>query len=187
MTPSRALVLNARLETRHLVLEPLAAAHAPAMFARLKDDALYVWISAAPPESVGHLQKRWERLESRLAPAGDKAWLNWAVRQASDGAYVGKMDAEVDAANIATNIGYLIFPAFWGRGYASEAVAAVIEHLRRHGVEELRATVTSGNTASTRVLEKSGFVRTRVIPENDVIRGVKHDDIEYVLTFTPEG
>jgi hypothetical protein len=32
MTPTRALALNARLETNHLVLEPLVAAHAPSMF-----------------------------------------------------------------------------------------------------------------------------------------------------------
>ena len=185
MSPARALVLNARLETSHLLLEPLAAAHAPAMFAQLQNDALYTWISVVPPESVAHLQERWERLESRLAPAGDKAWLNWVVRQTSDGACVGKMDAEVNAASIATNIGYLFFPTFWGRGYASEAVSAVIEHLRQHGVEKLRATVTVGNMASNRVLEKNGFVRTRVIPENDMIRGVKHDDIEYVRTFIP--
>lgn len=155
------------------------------MFAQLQDDTLYTWISLAPPESAEHLLERWERLESRLAPSGDKAWLNWAVRQTNDGSYVGKMDAEVDAASIATNLGYLFFPAFWGCGYASEAVAAVIEHLRQHGVEEFRATVTSGNTASTRVLEKNGFIRTRIIPENDTIRGVKHDDIEYILTFVP--
>ena len=129
--------------------------------------------------------ERWERLESRLAPTGDKAWLNWAVRQGCDGAYVGKMDAEVDAASIATNLGYLLFPAFWGRGYATEAVSAIVEHFRQHGIARLRATVTSGNTASTRVLEKSGFVRTRIITENDVIRGVKHDDIEYVRTSLP--
>ena len=42
------------------------------------------------------------------------------------------------------------------------------------------ATVTLGNEASYRVLEKSGFIRTRIIPENDTIRGVKHDEVEYL-------
>jgi RimJ/RimL family protein N-acetyltransferase len=40
--------------------------------------------------------------------------------------------------------------------------------------------VTLGNDASCRVLEAVGFIRTRIIPENDTIRGVKHDDIEFV-------
>ena len=42
------------------------------------------------------------------------------------------------------------------------------------------ATVTLGNEASCRVLEKSEFTRTRIIPQNDTIRGVKHDDVEYI-------
>jgi hypothetical protein len=40
--------------------------------------------------------------------------------------------------------------------------------------------VTLGNEASERVLSKSGFIRGRVIVDNDTIRGQKHDDVEYV-------
>jgi [ribosomal protein S5]-alanine N-acetyltransferase len=59
-------------------------------------------------------------------------------------------------------------------------VIAVVEHLIRLGITRLVATVTVGNTASARLLTKAGFAFTRVIPENDVIRGVAHDDEEYV-------
>jgi RimJ/RimL family protein N-acetyltransferase len=39
--------------------------------------------------------------------------------------------------------------------------------------------VTLGNDASARVSTKAGFVKTRVIRDNDTIRGVKYDDVEY--------
>jgi len=180
MNPTRALSLNAPLATERLTLEPLLGSHAAELFAPLQDEAVYRWISSVPPESVQKLQARWTRSECRLSPEGDDAWLAWAVRRTADGALVGKVDAVVNAESVATNVGYIFFPAYTGQGYATEAVVAVAAHLARSGVHELRATVTVGNVASTRVLEKAGFVQTRVLPDNDTIRGVKFDDLEYV-------
>ena len=53
------------------------------------------------------------------------------------------------------------------------------------GVLKLLATVTEGNEASYRVLEKSGFVKSRIIPNNDTIRGIKYSDVEYGGTDQP--
>jgi len=172
--------LNAPIATPRLRLEPLTAAHADAMFVSLQDDAIYHWISATAPSSVQALRERWARHESRVSPDGSEAWLNWAVQRTRDGIYVGKIDVSIDKANTATNVGYIFFPAFWGQGLATEAVTAVVEHLISVGVARLVATVTVGNAASARVLTKAGFAFTRVIPENDMIRGVLYDDEEYI-------
>lgn len=180
MNPDRAVALNPPLATDRLTLEPLIAAHADVLVPALRDRAIYTWISTPPPGSVDYMRERWAHFETRLGPGGDVAWLNWAVRVRASGDYVGKIDVEVNAGNVATNVGYMFFPAFWGKGYASEAVNAVVEHLVREGVTELRATVTVGNVASARVLEKAGFVHTRILPHNDTIRGVSCDDMEYV-------
>lgn len=105
MTSSRALPLNAPVITERLVLEPLTAAHADALFEPLQEEAIYRWISATPPEGVECLREIFARRESRLSPGGDEAWLNWAVCRVSDGAHVGKVDVAVNAANVATNVG----------------------------------------------------------------------------------
>jgi RimJ/RimL family protein N-acetyltransferase len=102
------------------------------------------------------------------------------VRRTSDDEYVGKLDAEVTAAKIATTVGYLFFPEFWGHGYSSEAVLTLTNHFADCGVLKMLATVTEGNQASYRVLEKSGFIRNRIIPNHDIIRGVKYNDVEYI-------
>lgn len=182
---ARAAALNAHLTTDRLVLEPLTAAHADVFYAPLQDDEIYTWISMDRPQAIDVMRERWGQLESRLAPSGEAAWLNWAVRL-DTGGHIGRIDAEVTTVGVATNLGYVFFPAFWGRGYASEAVNAVVDHLIRLGVSELRATVTVGNHASGRVLEKAGFVRTGILPENDTIRGVRHDDIAYVRLVPAE-
>jgi RimJ/RimL family protein N-acetyltransferase len=96
------------------------------------------------------------------------------------GEIVGKLDAEVTTSKIASNVGYLVFVDHWSKGFASDAVRAVSDHLARAGIREQHATVTVGNHASCRVLEKCGFERGAVLPANDVIRGVAYDDYAYV-------
>ena len=54
--------------------------------------------------------------------------------------------------------GFLIDPAQWGKGYASEAMAAFIEHRRSKGGTELTADVDPRNLGSIRLLERHGFI-----------------------------
>ncbi len=56
--------------------------------------------------------------------------------------------------------GFLIDPAQWGKGYASEAMAAFIDHRRRLGATELTADVDPRNVTSLRLLKRFGFVET---------------------------
>jgi [ribosomal protein S5]-alanine N-acetyltransferase len=180
MLAAHAQSLNPPLVTSRLQLEPLLASHADALFAPLQDERIYRWISALPPTDIDKLRRTWSRNEPRLSPDGTEAWLNWAVRRTSDAAYIGKLDAAVNATNVVTNFGYLFFPDFWGQGYASECTRAMVEHFTRHGLLEVYAFVTRGNEASERALLRAGFSRTRILPDNDRIRGSLHDDVEYL-------
>ena len=59
-----------------------------------------------------------------------------------------------------TEIAYGIVPAYQNRGYATEAAAALIAFAIRSGrVRRLRAHTFAEVNASTRVLEKNGFVK----------------------------
>jgi len=60
-------------------------------------------------------------------------------------------------------IGYWLGLAFWGRGYASEAVRALVDHAFEDGeCSALFAGARVTNPASRRVLEKCGFEWTGV-------------------------
>ena len=57
------------------------------------------------------------------------------------------------------DIGFAFLPEFWGKGYALEAARAVVRHAREAlGLTKLLAIVSPGNDASSRLLEKLGFV-----------------------------
>ena len=56
------------------------------------------------------------------------------------------------------DIGYAIRPEFWNRGFATEAVRAVLAEAREAlDLGEVWATVDPANAASCRVMEKLGF------------------------------
>lgn len=172
--------MNELIVSERLVVEPLLGSHADLLFDGMTEPQLYRWISASPPRSVERLRAAWTLAEGGGPNTEGGRALNWAVRRSSDGCYIGKLDAEVAKNNVATNVGYIFFLPFWNQGYATEAMRALAAHLERHGVVEQHAFVTLGNDASARVMVKAGFVQTRVIPDNDTIRGEKYADIEFV-------
>ena len=183
MVADFAQTLCTALQTTRLRLEPLTGAHADSAFTPLQDDAIYQWISMQKPRSVESLRENWARLASRMAPDGLHAWPTWAVCSAAhDGAVIGRVDAVVDRHKAGINFGYYFFPAYWGQGLATEAVQVAADHLLRHGVTHLLATVTVGNGASARVLSKAGFTFKRVIVDNDTLRGILVNDEEYLRT-----
>jgi ribosomal-protein-alanine N-acetyltransferase len=61
----------------------------------------------------------------------------------------------------AVEVGYGFNASFEGRGYATEAVGALVRSLLTHpDVRTVTAETSVANLASQRVLEKNGFVRT---------------------------
>jgi ribosomal-protein-alanine N-acetyltransferase len=56
-------------------------------------------------------------------------------------------------------IGYWLLPSYWGHGFASEAVPAMLEHARGiKGLTQLLARVDAPNVKSIALLERCGFV-----------------------------
>lgn len=62
-------------------------------------------------------------------------------------------------------LGYIFHPAVWGRGYATEAVQAFVEHFwaLKPDVDLMEARVDKLNEASRRVLAKCGFEEEEVL------------------------
>jgi [ribosomal protein S5]-alanine N-acetyltransferase len=58
-------------------------------------------------------------------------------------------------------IGWRFAPRFWGKGYGTEAAAAVFAHARKIGLIHLICMVQSKNVASWRIAERLGFALDR--------------------------
>jgi [ribosomal protein S5]-alanine N-acetyltransferase len=148
------------LVTARLVLEPLVAAHADALFPVLADARMAEFLDHPPPASLDALRERCRRLESRRSSDGREQWLNWALlpREGGSGA-IGCVQASVLEDHSAW-VAYEVASARWGQGLGSEATHAMVEHLGAHyGVLRCMATVDQRNERSWRLLERLGFRR----------------------------
>jgi RimJ/RimL family protein N-acetyltransferase len=74
----------------------------------------------------------------------------------------------------AAAMGYWIARPFWGRGFATEAGAALIDMARALGLPSLEGSHFIDNPASARVLEKLGFEPLGIIaPRMSCARGLE--------------
>jgi [ribosomal protein S5]-alanine N-acetyltransferase len=168
------IILIEPLRTARLSLEPLTVEHADTLFAGLSDDRICEFIEEQQPRSVEQLRQRYAGLSSLRSPDGTQYWLNWAVHSSEAQCYVGYVQATV-SMNGDASVGYIIFPPMWGRGYATEAVQAMLQFLRaRYSTRKFSAFVDPRNTRSARLLERLGFVRAErqgdAVPDtNDVL------------------
>ena len=72
-----------------------------------------------------------------------------------------------DAADNVCRVGYFLDVREHNQGYATEALQAVVDWLfQTTDVKRIEAGVTLHNVASYRILEKVGFIREKVVPNN---------------------
>jgi ribosomal-protein-alanine N-acetyltransferase len=179
----RLVAPEVTLHTPRLALEPMSVAHAAALYRSLQDERLYAFIPQDPPRSLPELEARYRRLSSRLSPAGDEAWLNWALRLRAMGAYVGTVEATVYPAGT-TLIAYMCFSPFQRQGYAKEGCQCVLDLLARdYEVRLVAAEIDTRNQASIALVESLGFTQVALHQHADVFKGSSSDEYRYERRF----
>ncbi len=67
------------------------------------------------------------------------------------------------------DVGYSIGPAFWGKGYATEALFLVIKFLFEEvGAKKITASYMKENAPSGRVMEKCGMKREKILKNRNL-------------------
>lgn len=136
------------LRTERLVLRRAVHDDAAAMH-RIMSNPVAMRYWSTPPHRETEETERWIASMVEADPSRDDFIVTL------DGALIGKFGAWK-----LPEFGFLIDPAHWGKGYASEAMTAFIQHRRALGSTELTADVDPRNLSSIRLLERHGFVET---------------------------
>ena len=100
-----------------------------------------------------------------LRDPGAQKWLVRALVRRRDATMIGHAGfhgppGSNGLAADKVELGYTVFPAFRGRGYATEAAVALMEWAAREGARRFVASVGPGNEPSLAVVRKLGFVQT---------------------------
>ncbi len=150
------------LTTFRLCLRPVKTADYPAIASLNADPAVqrFLCLSKAPPtyeEALADLPC----LLSTPAPTGGGLW---CIRSRTTTDFLGLVLLLNTDDHTEVEFGYRLLPKFWGRGYATEAGRAVVNHaFGGLGLTSLCAIIHPDNLPSSTVAKKLGFLRTDCI------------------------
>ena len=157
------------LETERLRIRPVEPEADAEPLYELWGDPEAMRFVRPPSESVEQVR---ERLEGFVEWARS-GWALWALEERESGGFVGlaglfplaREGPEIELA-------YHIVPSRWGRGYATEAGAALLEAAwGETDLDHVVAVAIEQNRASTRVMEKLGMKYDGLTPY------LEHDEL----------
>lgn len=169
------------IETERLVLRAWEDADAPALFALARDPEIGPRAGWPPHESEA---ESLETIRNVLRGPESYAMVLRAADEAEPtGTLVGAIalkDGRFITAPTEYEVGYWVGRPYWGRGYAPEAMAALIAHAQRDlGATAIWAGHYAGNMQSRRVMEKCGltYVCTDHAVEVPLLGEVRDEDV----------
>jgi RimJ/RimL family protein N-acetyltransferase len=167
------------LHTERVVLLPVDVRNARELWEVLNAPDLrkYQDIPRVRPEEF----ERQVRTRPKALRPGVIGRFEWLLRE-PDGEAIGWISLRVnDRTPRVGEVGYSLVAGARGKGYATEALRAVIdEAFLAAELDEVQACIVPDNAASRKVLDRTGFREERLLRSGAVIRG-RHVD---VLLFT---
>lgn len=168
------------LRTERVTLRPFGPDEADLLIELDSDPAVMRYLSGGEPTAP-------ELVRERDLPSVLAGYVRWAGRfglfaahDTADGAFLGWfcLRPERDGPLDEVELGYRLRRAAWGRGYATEVSAALVERAFTDlGVRVVWGATMALNHASQRVMEKVGMAVTQPLPTPDDMLAVEGADL----------
>lgn len=114
----------------------------------------------APFKTYNTVAEAFARVNYVLNKYHENHYYEWIIELKSTGDVIGTISAtDVDDRIGCCEIGYLLGKAWWNQGYATEALAILLDFLfYTVGFQRITARHDAGNPASGRVMQKAGMM-----------------------------
>ncbi len=117
---------------------------------------------------------------SQIAPFQPGNYTQFAICLRGSDAIIGDVGIIYDTDGCQAEVGFSLSPPFHGKGYATEAVRAMMDYLfTKRALHRLYASVDPDNGPSIRLLEKLGFRFEAHFIKSYRMRGGWYDDVIY--------
>ncbi|UII20228.1 GNAT family N-acetyltransferase [Fulvivirga ligni] len=168
------------LATERLLLRSFQLSDAPSIYELRTDKAVMKYMDSDDHAS----QEESERFVQNNINAYEKGdGVFWVIEDKVSKQFIGDVSFwKLDKHNSRGEIGYILLPAFWGKGLMHEALQAVLhfgfDAMDLHSVE---ANINPENEPSRKLLLKLGFVKEAYFRENYFYNGHYLDSEIYSL------
>ena len=168
------------IRTQRLLLRPYQPGDTDAVYAyhRLPETARYL---ENEPMSLAEAKALVTRRIGSATLAGVGEALNLVVELAKTRAVVGDCVLFWCGEGQA-EVGYVLTPAHYGHGYATEAVGVMLRlGFEDLGLHRIAARCDARNTASARVMERAGLRREAHLVQSEFVKGEWTDELIYAI------
>jgi len=170
------------LRTERLLLRPARESDIDALYDRRADPRISDWQDWPMPYTRERAESRVRHTMSLDSPPDNGGWMLTIV-DLHDSVVYGDMTMFLEDDGRTSGVGYSISHEYWGQGFASESLAAVVAWLFDvKGVSRVYAQLAPDNHRSARVLETCGFVFEGETKNSCWIEERVEDDRVYGLT-----
>lgn len=173
------------LVTERLILRPLAPEDATSIWQMAGDRDIAAQSTRIPHPYEKEDAVLW--IESQKEECLKGTQLNFAITDRSNGTLLGIIGLlHINRDNETAEMGYWVGKTYWNRGYATEAVKAVLNYsFRILGLNRIYSHYMKKNPASGRVLAKCGFLHEGSLRQHVKKWGI-FEDIEVCAILEAE-
>ncbi|HZS75690.1 MAG TPA: GNAT family protein [Ktedonobacteraceae bacterium] len=178
------------IETERLILRQLTLEDAEDFFVCHSDPEAFRYSRHSEETS---LQSATHTLNRLLKWYQDRFMLCWAIVLKENQRFIGRIQMqEWSDIHHSAEVGYRLGTQYWGKGYATEALGAVIAYLfEQTTINRIYASTWAENIASARVLEKAGMRFEGLSRQKRFVKGAFRDTKNYAILredfFTERG
>ena len=151
------MALQPALETKRLILRPFNLQDAPVVHALVSAREIADTTLAIPHPYEPGMAEAWIGSHQKGYDEGNSVHFAITVRESSQ--LVGSIGLQIQPVHSYAEMGYWVGVPYWGNGYCTEAVGAVLKYgFEERQLNRIYAVHFKRNPASGRVMQKNGMV-----------------------------